>query len=132
MVVGTNPNITLLTRLRNDNRPWLVTMHCVSHRVELALKNSLGKQFDDIKDLMVTIYYTFKRSGKFKRHFSETATVLGVHSYNFPKVHGTRFVAHLLRGLNHLVSNWVVLIQALENSLECCRQRAVSANLRGN
>ena len=30
----------VLTRLRNDNRPWLVTIHCVSHRVELALNQS--------------------------------------------------------------------------------------------
>ena len=107
----------LLTRMTGDDRPWLVPIHCVNHRVELAIKDSLGKEFDDVQSFMTLIYYSFKRSGKFKRHFQETANMLGVHVYNFPKVHGTRFVAHIRRGVDHLLNNWIVLAQAIENSL---------------
>lgn len=114
----------LLVRMANEDRPWLVPMHCVSHRVELALKDSLGKEFDEVKQFMTLIYYSFKSSGKFRRHFYETAHILGVHVYNFPKVHGTRFIAHLLRGVDHLLNNWIVLAQAIENSLATCKDKA--------
>lgn len=121
----------LLTQMKNDNRPWLLTTHCISHRVELAVKTSMGASFQEIKDCMTTLYYLFKRSGKFKRHFVATANALDVHHFNFPKVHGTRFVNHVRGGLNHLLNNWVVLAQAIENSLASTKDRSVSAKLRG-
>ncbi|XP_071954409.1 uncharacterized protein [Antedon mediterranea] len=80
----------LLVRLENAERPWLVKIHCVSHRLELAVKDTLMKEkdFENVKELMVTLFYLMKRSGKFKRHFEETAKVLEVQTYKFPKVHG--------------------------------------------
>ena len=94
-------------------------MHCVSHRLELALKDSLLKEkyFSRAKDLMVTIFYLFKQSGKMKRQFFKHAKVLGVTVYNFPKVHGTRFVNHQRRGLHVLLHNWGVLIKLMENCI---------------
>ena len=35
--------------------------------------------------------------------------------YKHPKVHGTRFVGHQQHGLKVLLSNWVLLIQIMEN-----------------
>ena len=33
----------LLTRMSNDDRDWLLKIHCVCHRLELAIKDSLLK-----------------------------------------------------------------------------------------
>ena len=33
----------LMTQMKADGRPWLLTIHCYSHPIELAIKNSLPK-----------------------------------------------------------------------------------------
>ncbi|XP_077989284.1 zinc finger protein 862-like [Glandiceps talaboti] len=131
--VNTGVYSGLLTRLRNDGRPWLLTTHCVSHRIELAIKDSLLKlkSFEQVKDVMVNIYYLMKRSGKFQRHFKSTAEAMCVQVYKFPKVHGTRFVNHQRCGVKILLHNWIILMHALENSIANNSQRALSAKLRG-
>ena len=73
--------------------------------------------------MMITLYYLMKHSGKFQRHFNDTAVVLGVTVYKFPKVHGTRFVDHQRKGVAVLLHIWIPLILAIENS--------VSNNLHG-
>ena len=38
------------------------------------------------------VFYLHKRSGKFKRMLTNTATALNIDGYVFPKATGTRFV----------------------------------------
>lgn len=123
----------LLTQLKKDDRPWLVNVHCVSHRVELAIKDALLKNqnFVSVQDFLTTLYYLFKKSGKFARHFHATATALDVQVYRFKKVHGTRFVNHQRQGLANLLHNWIVLAQAIENSLENTKNKSEDAKLQG-
>ena len=120
----------LLTQFRRE-RSWLVTVHCVSHRVELALKDSIlkSKEFDNIKDFMIGIYYSFRNSGELKRQFKELGEVLDCTVYTFPKVHGTRFVAHQRNGLHALLNNWIPLTQTLTNI--CARPNLKNAKLLG-
>lgn len=117
--VNTGKYNGLLVQLQRSQRPWLIYMHCVSHRLELALKDSLLKEmyFSRAKDLMVTIFYLFMQSGKMKRKFHSMAKLQGVTVYNFPKVHGARFINHQRRGLQVLLHNWGVLIQLLEHCI---------------
>ena len=108
----------LLTRMKTD-RPWLMTIHCVNHRTELAVKDSLQtiKIFRDIEDVMTNLYYMMKRSGKLKRNLESLGKVQEVQVLKFGKIHGTRFVSHHRRGVTVLIHNWLSLIQVLENSL---------------
>ena len=87
----------LLTQ-QNENRPWVITIHCIAHSAELALKDSLLKyrEFKEVNDLITSVFYLQKHSGKLKRIFKNTATVLNIDGYVFPKVTGTRFVTHQL------------------------------------
>ena len=62
--VNTGSKNGLFVQLKQADRPWLLTAHCVSHRVELALKGSLGSEFSEIKEFMVTIYYTLSNQVK--------------------------------------------------------------------
>ena len=41
--------------------------------------------------------------------FKNTATALKIDSYVFPKVTGTRFVTHQLKGAKVLLHNWTAL-----------------------
>ena len=123
----------LLAKLRNEDRPWLISIHCVSHRVELAMKDAILKisEFEDIKQFMITLYYTMKKSGKFQNHVKKTAEALDVQIYKFAKVHGTRFVNHQRKGVTNIIHNWIPLALAIENSIAGNEYRNISAKLRG-
>ena len=54
----------ILSRFQTE-MPWMLTVHCVAHRLELALKDAFKKTyFVDVIDLMMQIYYMFQRSAK--------------------------------------------------------------------
>ena len=123
----------LLTRLTHDNHTWLLTIHCVSHRCELALKDSLMKQkdFSELKDFMISLYYLCKKSGKFKRVLKKMGDIHNVSVYTFPKVHGTRFIGHTRRGLGALLNNWPILMRVVENEVASPKASAIKATLSG-
>lgn len=106
----------LLTQFKRE-RTWLITIHCVSHRVELALKDSLlkSKEFSNVKDFMTGIFYAMKHSGQLKRQFKEFGEINDVTVYTFPKVHGTRFIGHQRAGVDVLLNNWIPFALTLEN-----------------
>ena len=50
------------TLLKNDV-PWLVEIHCLAHRLELAIKECLkGTYMDNIVDILTSVYYFYKGS----------------------------------------------------------------------
>ena len=65
-----------LIKKLSEERPWLIGIHCVNHRMELAVKEGLGKDFIAIKDFMTLLFNMCKQSGKFVRHFHSTAESL--------------------------------------------------------
>ena len=126
----------LMTRLQKDasGREWLIRVHCISHRFELAFKDTIPgfTEFNKVKEFMVMLYYLFKQSGKLKRQFRATGDAMGV-QIQVPKVHGTRFVNHQRQGLQCLLKNWFVLMITIENAIENSANKAagVNAKLRG-
>ena len=71
-----------MTRIKSE-KDWLVSIHCVAHRSELSLKDSLlkVKEFKKLDDLMIGLYNLHKRSGKFKRSMRCEAKTLGIDAY---------------------------------------------------
>ncbi len=123
----------LFVQMAADGRPWLLGIHCVLHRVELAVKDSILQQqmFQTVKDLMVLLYTIMKQSGTFCHHFHKTANEMDVQVYRFPKVHGPRFVNHQRKGLQVLLTNWIPLLIALKKSLENKLHKTIQAKLTG-
>jgi hypothetical protein len=106
-----------------------VTIHCISHRIELAIKDSLlntkvNKTASEIRDFLITLFYLFKKSPKISRHLKCTGDALEAQTFKFKKVHGTRFVNHLRLGLQSALNNWVLLIQAIEHGLVTTKMSA--------
>jgi hypothetical protein len=100
----------LLVRLKGDNhndeeeeeqelnlkRPWLITIHCISHRFELALKdsllnNKLNKTTADVRDFLISLFYLFKKSPKLSRMMKATGNTMDVQPTNSRK-----YMAHAL------------------------------------
>ena len=123
----------LLTQMSADDRSWLLKIHCVCHRVELAFGKALMnvKEFADVRQFMISLFYVCKKSGKFKRQIRVTADARDVTVYNFPKVHGTRFVNHQLKGLEKLLNNWLVLLAAIEDITVSTQASKVNPKLPG-
>jgi len=123
----------VLVQLVKDSRPWLLKIHCVSHRAELGIKDSMAneKSFEPVKETLQGLYQFSKQSGKFKAQFKATADALDVQTYNFPKATGTRFISHHMKAIDHLIKNWIPLLQAIENSIANEKDSKVNAKLRG-
>lgn len=100
-----------------EERPWLVTIHCVNHRLELAIKKAVSEipRFEECDQFYVTMFFLLRNSGKLKTEVKNAAIALGITHYPMPKIHGTRFVNHRRKGLKKLLHNWPVLITAFEN-----------------
>ncbi|XP_065655360.1 zinc finger protein 862-like [Hydra vulgaris] len=108
----------VLTQMKN-NRTWLVKMHCVNHRLELAIKDSARNivQYRDCDQFYTTIFHLFRNSGKLKSEVKKAAEALNITYYTLPKISGTRFVSHRRRGLTRLVHNWPAIIVGFDNAL---------------
>ena len=115
--VNTGKYNGVLTQLKR-NRPWLLTIHCANHRIELAVKSAFDiPEFAAVEEFYKTNYYLLKNSGKLKSLLKECATSLGIHYYELPKIHGTRFVNHRCRGFKNLLETWPVYTTAYEDAV---------------
>ena len=105
----------VLTQMKNE-RPWLLTIHCANHRIELAVKSAFDiPAFKDVEEFYKTNFYLAKNSGKIKGEVSECAKGLGIDFYVLPKIHGTRFIGHRRRGFKVLLETWPAYVLAYEN-----------------
>lgn len=108
----------LLKKFENDDRPWLVKIHCVNHRTELAVKDAFeGSKFSEVDKFYIGLYNLLKNSGAIKSDIQSAAESLDITFYVLPKMTGTRFVSHRKRSLTHLLHMWPAIITALENTL---------------
>ena len=115
-----NPGVynDALTQLAHE-RPWLVTVHCVNHCLELAMKDTISQKIDyqECDRFYITIFYLFKNSGKLKTPAKKAAEELNMTWYRLPKLNGTRFVGHRHRAPKKLLHNWTALLTAFTDFL---------------
>lgn len=113
----------VLTQLK-ETRPWLLTVHCVNHRVELAVKEAFKvSHYQDVDTFYETNFSLLKNSGAIKACLKEAATAMNVSHYTLPKISGTRFVSHRKRGFQKLLHMWPVFITAYQNVLAAKKQK---------
>jgi len=81
-----------LIALLQNKSPWLVGLHCLNHRLELAVKDACkGSMFDDVITALQKIYAIFKRSPKRLRLLQEIADQMGEEVLKPSKACGTRY-----------------------------------------
>lgn len=116
--VNTGHKGGLMVKLQNDSRPWLIKIHCVNHKVELAVKEAFSNsEFAKIDKLYLGIFNLLKNSGALKTEVRSASEVLDISTYTLPKITGTRFVSHRVRALRNFLNMWPAIISAFENSL---------------
>ena len=121
--VNTGKYEGLLTRLARDGRDWLVQIHCVNHRIELAVKDAMNGEFDAVESLYMGIFNLFKNSGAIKSDVKKAAEALDISFFTLTKITGTRFVSHRRRSFSRFLDMWPAIIKAFENTLVIRRHK---------
>ena len=76
-------------------REWLVQIHCINHRVEVAIMHALKRtKFKDIDDFYQSNFNLLTNFGKIKSELRITSEAQGIQDYTLPKMSGTRFIGH--------------------------------------
>ena len=97
-------------------REWLVQIHCINHRVELAIKDSLKEtNFKEIDDFYQSNFNLLTNSGKIKSELRIASEAQGIQHYSLPKMSGTRFIGHRQRAFKTLLNVWPSSIMVYEN-----------------
>ena len=100
------------------SRPWLLKIHCINHRIELAVKSAFDVPIlKAVDEFYTTNYYLLRNSGKLKSAVEQAAEALNITGYVLPKIHGTRFVGHRRRGFKNFLEAWPAYLSAYENFL---------------
>ena len=128
--VNTGTYRGVLTQLKNE-RPWLITIHCVKHRIEPAVKAAVNIPFiREIESLYNSNYALLKRSGALKAEVKTAAEAIGITYYELPRIEGTRFVSHRYRRFFRLLHMLPALDMAYSNYLNEKKSESVKAKVQ--
>ena len=103
--------------LIQSDRPWVIAVWCLAHRLELALKDALKDTlFSDINDFLLRVYYVYSKSPKKCKELEDVVSELkGCLDFSeFPnkggvrplRACGTRFVAHKVSALERILDRF--------------------------
>lgn len=114
-------------------RPWLLKIHCVNHRVELAVKDVFTKipQFQKVDNFYIANFYLLRNCGKLKEQVRESSKALGIDFKNLSKIKGTRFIGHHREGLRKLLDSWPAFLTAYENYVITNKNKKTNAKVSG-
>ncbi|XP_065664896.1 uncharacterized protein LOC136086588 [Hydra vulgaris] len=106
----------VIAQIKAD-RESLLPVHCVNHRVQLAVKEVFSEisKLKKVDEFYNTNFYLLRNSGKIKQEVINASAALGTTHYTLPKLTGTRFVGHHIRAFKNLLESWPVYIVAYEN-----------------
>lgn len=98
---------------------WILSVWCLAHRLELAVKDCFkGTFMDNVTETLTLIYYFYKGSAKRNKEVAEVAEIMEEHFYKPEKANGTRWVDHKLRSAAKLIANWKLIVIHLQSYIE--------------
>lgn len=101
------------------NTPWVLTVWCLAHRLELAIKDAFKKTYmENVIEVLTLIYYFYKGSSKRNKEIKTIADVMDDHFLKPGKANGTRWVDHKLRAVSKLLKNWKLIVIHMKNYAE--------------
>ena len=100
---------------------WIIFNWCLSHRLELAVKEALaGTMFDVIDEMLLRIYYLYEKSPKKLSELFSLKEELK-HTFEFEEGRtkpvrscGTRWIAHKLNAMRLIVDKFGLYMEHLE------------------
>ena len=98
------------------DQPLLQSVHCMSHRLELAYKDVL-KEFPKLKQVQSThdAIYNFYHNGALNRSMLERACEATGVKYLVPgRMGGTRWMPHTLKALDHFFATYPAMVTHMQ------------------
>ena len=104
------------------NKPYLQAIHCSAHKLELAFKDSSKdiKLFQKVNELLLNIYLFYKNSPLNRSLLKTSFKASGLNTKIPTRVGGTRWLPHLNRALENLLTSLKPVIQHLEQVFNRC------------
>ena len=106
-------------------------MHCIAHRLELAFADTVKAipELEEAKSMLQGIWKHYHYSPKAVRELKELAESMQVRTYKAVKADGTRWVPHLKRALDVLLSkNYYTVVSHLQHTSQA---RDASISMQG-
>jgi hypothetical protein len=108
--------------------PWVTFVWCISHRLELALKDALKKSIDPVDTCIRNLYYLYEKSSKKLRELKSLFGILN-EMYEFSnnrvkpnRAAGTRWIDHKVRAIEGMIDKYGVYMKHIENILVDAKQ----------
>ena len=103
-----------LSTLLKQEAPWLVAIHCMNHRLELAVKDAFsGSYFDEVTSVLVGLHSVYQHSPKRLHQLRDLAEIMEERIRKPDRAKGTRWVQHKSRALKSLLLVIVTHLQAM-------------------
>ena len=105
-----------LSALLKEDMPWLVAVHCMNHRLELAAKDACITSFlDEISTMLLNLHYMYEKSPKRLRELQMLAELMEESIHKPDKANGTRWLQHKSRALSTLLLGYPVIVAHLKS-----------------
>ena len=112
--------------------PWLVTVHCFNHRVELAIKDAFKTSaFENIDEMLRILYYLYKKSSKRCRELERMSEAYEKAIPKPTNANGTRWIDHKMQAMKIVLENYGVFISHVESLSQTDSQASKRAELKG-
>ena len=117
---GTNTNKALYRLEKDEFGEHSILILCLRHELELAIHAAFEKNSklnEDAEELLLSVYYLFKRVNLKWRLFKRHAITVGQQHRQFKRPSGTRWVAHQVDALGTFFHNLYTLLGYLHNGI---------------
>ncbi len=128
--VNIGVNNSVATRILADGHEYIIIIHCVAHRLELAVLQSLRnyQPLKDVQDILLKIHKHYHYSPKALRQLRSIAEAMEQKIIKPTRLQGTRWMPHMSKALATLLDSYPVLVAHFEHIGE---ERVATAEVQG-
>lgn len=105
----------VVTQLR-QGRPYILGIHCVAHRLELAFSDAFSKNnmTRKVEELLSGLYTFYKKSCLNRANLKQGCKEVGMTALMPTRIGGTRWVSHILQALDKVLRGYRGLMHHLD------------------
>lgn len=129
--VNLGVNDSVATRLR-ENRPYVMTVHCVAHRLELGALSALKQNttLNTIYEILKKIHKHYHYSPKALRELRAIAEAMDEKILKPTRLQGTRWMPHLHQSIKCMLTSYDVILAHFEHVSQAAPGKA-TAEVKG-
>ena len=130
--VNLGANNSVATRLMGEQRNYVVPVHCVAHRLELAVLAGIrdNNNLTTINDIFKKIYKHYHYSPKALRELRAIGETMEERVIKPTRLQGTRWLPHIRKASRALIGSYAVIVTHFQHVGEA-GSRDATAEVRG-